>query len=379
MILATQINFGQNNLSPTGDVGIGTTNPVSKLTVNGSLTINGGLSNTLARPFIASGTLVNGEIRGYSNAGTGADDGFLRLSAGGGSSKIVKSYIDLTGYSTIPDMYSNIVFGTGGVERMRIDINGNIGIGIAAPKGKLDLAGQVISYNAAFGQTDVLTSTKNYANFGTNNHGSVLMSSNLYFSDNDFLKVANTHPTMSGGAILIPGNYQQNQGSILFYTNESGSVLADQNYTGAVSMTIRGNGNVGIGTINPDAKLAVNGTIHSKEVKVDVNIPVPDYVFAEDYKLKTLKEVEDYVKENSHLPEIPSAKEIDKNGLMLAEMNMALLKKIEELTLYAIEQEKKTETIMKYVQTQDKYIVDLNKSLLNQSERLKKLENKINL
>ncbi|HEX8016988.1 MAG TPA: hypothetical protein VF465_17275 [Flavobacterium sp.] len=54
---------------------------------------------------------------------------------------------------------------------------------------------------------------------------------------------------------------------------------------------------------------------------------VPDYVFANDYKLKSLQEIEEYIKKNSHMPEIPSAKEIEKNGLMLAEMNMSLLKK----------------------------------------------------
>ncbi|MNL17066.1 hypothetical protein D3C87_1381380 [compost metagenome] len=70
---------------------------------------------------------------------------------------------------------------------------------------------------------------------------------------------------------------------------------------------------------------------------------VPDYVFAEDYKLKSLQEIEDYIKENKHLPEIPSAKEIEKNGLMLAEMNMNLLKKIEEMTLYMIEMKKEIE------------------------------------
>ena len=98
---------------------------------------------------------------------------------------------------------------------------------------------------------------------------------------------------------------------------------------------------VGIGTASPDAELTVNGTIHTKEVKVDLRIPVPDYVFAKDYKLRTLNEVEAYIKANSHLPEIPSAQELEKNGLMLAEMNMNLLKKIEELTLYLIEQNKK--------------------------------------
>ncbi|MNX62476.1 hypothetical protein D3C86_934380 [compost metagenome] len=106
-------------------------------------------------------------------------------------------------------------------------------------------------------------------------------------------------------------------------------------------------GDVGIGTENPDAKLAVNGIIHSKEVKVDLNVPAPDYVFANDYKLRSLQEVENYVKQNSHLPEIPSAKEFGKNGIQLAEMNMALLKKVEELTLYIIQIEKNQKELEK--------------------------------
>lgn len=108
------------------------------------------------------------------------------------------------------------------------------------------------------------------------------------------------------------------------------------------------NGNVGIGTPNPDEKLTVKGKIHTQEVRVDMTGPlVPDYVFENDYKLKTLKEVEEYIKENKHLPEIPSAQEIEKNGLMLAEMNMTLLKKIEEMTLYMIEIKKENEEMKK--------------------------------
>ena len=118
-------------------------------------------------------------------------------------------------------------------------------------------------------------------------------------------------------------------------------------------------GNVGIGTENPDAKLAVNGTIHSKEVKVDLNVPAPDYVFDNDYKLRSLQEVENYVNQNSHLPEIPSAKEFEKNGIQLAEMNMALLKKVEELTLYAIEQNKRLDVIEKENKDLKKEIISI--------------------
>ncbi|WP_166923969.1 tail fiber protein [Flavobacterium poyangense] len=126
--------------------------------------------------------------------------------------------------------------------------------------------------------------------------------------------------------------------------------------TGAGNHYIQ-NGNVGIGTTVPDEKLTVKGKIHTQEVKVDMlGALVPDYVFAKDYKLKTLEEVETFIKENKHLPEIPSAQEIEKNGLMLAEMNMSLLKKMEEMTLYIIEIKKENE---------------------KQNEELKKLQKKL--
>lgn len=212
-------------ISSIGNIGIGTSAPVSKLSVAGSLTINGGLTNTAQRPLIAAATLTNGEIRGYSSSVNSADDGFLRLSAGGGTNASVKSYIDLSGYSTIPDMNKNIVFGTYGLERMRIDLNGNVGIG----------------------------------------------------------------------------------------TTTTGS-----------------------------HKLAVEGSIGAREIKVTAS-GWPDFVFKKNYDLPTLAEVEKYIAEKGHLENIPSEEEVLKNGINLGEMNAKLLQKIEELTLYSIQQNKKIE------------------------------------
>nr|WP_299170388.1 tail fiber protein [uncultured Allomuricauda sp.] len=113
------------------------------------------------------------------------------------------------------------------------------------------------------------------------------------------------------------------------------------------------NGKVGIGTLNPDTELTVKGNIHAEEVKVDLSVPGPDYVFKEGYHLKSLEEVQNYIKVHGHLPNIPSAKEMESNGIQLGEMNMKLLEKIEELTLYTLEQEKKIKEYKKEV-TQEK-------------------------
>ncbi|SFC82825.1 hypothetical protein SAMN05421747_13215 [Parapedobacter composti] len=108
-----------------------------------------------------------------------------------------------------------------------------------------------------------------------------------------------------------------------------------------------GSGNVGIGTDNPQAKLAVNGNILAKEVKVKTDISVPDYVFEPDYELPSLAEIEAYVKQHKHLPEVPSAADIQRDGLDLAAMNLLLLKKVEELTLHAIRQQQEIKELKK--------------------------------
>jgi hypothetical protein len=103
-------------------------------------------------------------------------------------------------------------------------------------------------------------------------------------------------------------------------------------------LTIMDNGNVGIGTLNPGTfRLAVEGKIGAREVRVTNSNPWPDYVFKENYHLKNLYALESYIKKNNHLPNIPSAQEVKENGIEVSQMNAKLLEKIEELTLYVIE------------------------------------------
>ncbi len=113
-------------------------------------------------------------------------------------------------------------------------------------------------------------------------------------------------------------------------------------------------GNVGIGTQNPDQKLTVKGKIHAEDVIVDMNVPA-DYVFEkyydnhssirEDYSMMNLNELEVFVRENKHLPEIPSGNQMTQDGVTLGDFQMKLLQKIEELTLYAISQHKEIEQL----------------------------------
>lgn len=107
---------------------------------------------------------------------------------------------------------------------------------------------------------------------------------------------------------------------------------------------------IGTGTLPSGYKLAVDGKIMAEEVHVQSSAYWPDYVFAPEYELMSLEETNAFIKENSHLPGIPSAAEVEAEGFDLAEMNKLLLKKIEELTLHTIEQQKEIEALKEKVQ-----------------------------
>lgn len=124
---------------------------------------------------------------------------------------------------------------------------------------------------------------------------------------------------------------------------------------------------VSIGTLNTNGyMLAVNGGIHAKKVNIDLT-GWPDYVFNQTYSLPLLNDVKYYIDKNHHLPEMPSAQEIEKNGLDVGEMNRLLMKKVEELTLYLLNSNKKINKQQESLNEQLK----INK---NQEKRMKKIE-----
>jgi hypothetical protein len=232
-------------------------------------------------------------------------------------------------YSSSDPSKSRFRFGSypgGGILTLQAD--GNVGIGVTSPKSKLDI-GTNYSDPSVYPNKITLWSAEenNYFGFGISE------------GDLDYFSQHNHR----------------------FHTGYNGT-------PGSEKMVIKSNGNVGIGITNPGSKLSVNGKIHTKEVKVDL-IGWSDFVFQTNYNLPTLLEVENHIKEKGHLKDIPSAKEVANSGILLGEMNAKLLQKIEELTLYTIQQEKE--------------IVDLNKlkykvkTLEKENESLKSLATKI--
>jgi hypothetical protein len=130
----TQNNSGLFWDNTNGRFGIGTNNPTARLNVaGGGVRLATGFGNSTSRPSLSTSSIGSYEIRGVGSI-TGntqndlADDGFLRLTAGGGSSVSSQSSIDISGFSTIPDMSNNIVMRTNGTERLRIDNGGNVNV-----------------------------------------------------------------------------------------------------------------------------------------------------------------------------------------------------------------------------------------------------------
>ncbi|UGU17908.1 tail fiber protein [Sinomicrobium kalidii] len=192
-----------------------------------------------------------------------------------------------------------------------VENNGNVGIGTTAPDGKLHVSSGTDG-DAIF----LLEADKDNSNE----------------ADNPLIQLR-----QDGDIIGVNMGFSENFGENIFGIGTRNTNTYGEKWDNFVINTT--NGNVGIGTASPDAKLAVNGIVHSKEVKVDLN-GWSDFVFKKEYNLPTLEEVEQHIKEKGHLKDIPGAEEVRENGIYLGEMDAKLLQKIEELTLYVIELKK---------------------------------------
>ena len=311
-----KLNFytaGTNRMTiaTDGNVGIGTVTPTAGLHIKNptsAMRITGNLTNSSVRPAVTT-TPGACEIRGASSM-DGADDGFLRLSAGGGSSVGSQTYIDLSGYSTVGDMSTNIIFGVLGSERMRIAGTGNVGIGTNNPIYRLQIeqgfsnnsnglfisntnygsmqglnismvnagSSYFSSYAAlqgfrsgvAAGSTPIcLQPSSGNVGIGVTNPGAILQINDNSVTSASFpLSIFSPNLAVGGEQYLLFGTASStaNQVQIGFRNVGAGSSFNYsfiQNFGVANAMCWRANGNVGIGITNPDVALHVVGGLRA--------------------------------------------------------------------------------------------------------------------
>jgi len=289
-------NDGYNNNS-SGKIGIGTSNPAYLLQLSSfAPRTRLGIDN-----LNSSGSRSSAINFTYNNGNTSAWELGNDIEANG-----TQSFY----------LYDNIAAAV----RLYFNTLGNVGIGTTSPTQLLTMPITSNGNGISLGTYSSL-SAGNFAFIGITGADGTFNSGNLTGNDNG-----------SAGMALVHTNGGLGSTELAFVTHNNGTDSRKR-------LRIDRFGNIGIGTTTPDAKLAVKGTVHTQEVKVDM-VGWNDFVFDKAYRIPTLSSVKNYIDQNHHLPEIPSEAEVIKNGVNVGEMLKLQTKKIEELTLYLIELQK---------------------------------------
>jgi len=325
-LAVTCISYSQTNTFPlSGNVGIGTTSPIAPLHIyDGGTNYNNSEILSLQTSYNSNSaikaltwrdpTAITGQIATYF------DGTHVNMSFG---------HLYNSGYQTN--------------DLMTIMGNGNVGIGTASPSA---------AFQIVRGGTN---SGTDYASMQITSRGSGSIYGPIVYLNGTSGTGGRMWGVVSSGAL---------DASV---TGAAGNFAIYDGTVGTSRLVINSSGNVGIGTINPGSyRLAVNGGIHSQSVNVDLT-DWSDYVFKKEYQLPTLNQVKTYIDKNHHLPDMPSEQEVIKEGINLGEMNKLLTKKVEELTLYLIQQKEEND---KQLRAQQKQIDEL-KQLLSSSKQSK--------
>ena len=316
-------------------------------------------------------TSTNGDAYRFGNVGIGTgatapltqlhinsdNYGSILLGEGGPGGVVITKELD-----NRLAFWNNGIYGQNQIQRFTILQNGNIGIGPIIPLAQLHINngnyGAILLGDGGPGGVGITKELDNRLAFWNNGTYGQSQSERLTILQNGNVGIGTSMPLAQ-----LHINNNNNYGSILLGDGGPGGVAITKELDNRIAIwnngiygqsqaerfTILQNGNVGIGTSNPGSfKLAVEGKIVAREIQVTLANPFPDYVFGSSYKLRSLYTLENYINQNKHLPGIPSAVEVEKKGgVELGEMNRKLLEKIEELTLYIIEINKKVEKLEK--------------------------------
>lgn len=267
--LTTIIVYSQTNkIEQTGNVGIGTITPLSKLNI-----VHQTESSDKGALIIGNGSAPNLRF-GYNT-----------------------TYSWIQAHGTAP-LYINEL----GNDLILNRSAGNVGIGTTTPTNKLDVRGSITIDNGVGAAIFTGTGTVEL-----NRYLSLLNSTGLGSASG-----------LKAGGILVSDAYA--------YANP-----------GKNDLVVKGNVSVGT-TSSQGHKLAVAGSVIAESVTVKLKSAWPDYVFEDNYKMKSLTEIEAFIKTNKHLPGMPNQKQVKEEGVNLGEMNRKLLEKVEELTLYLIQE-----------------------------------------
>jgi hypothetical protein len=311
------------SITPSGNVGVGTTTPSGGLEVLGQ---SNGDQLIISRNVLGASEGPGITFKNIINSGTIEKIGGIESQLKSGSTGAVAGSLNLF-----------TINNSNKVNAICITPNGNVGVGTPTPSGGLEVLNQsngdqlVISRNVLGANQGPGITFKNMTNSGI------------------IEKIGGIESQLkSGSAGAVAGSLN------LFTINNSTKVDA---------ISVAPDGNVGIGTADTKGyKLAINGKIRSSEIKVETD-NWPDYVFELKYHLISLPELKNYIDQNKHLPELPTAEEVTKNGINLGQIVKLQTKKIEELTLYLIEKDKQFDNLRKDSLRQQQQLNELKHQL----------------
>jgi len=346
---------------------------ISLISVSSILTMNAQWTGTTTTSNVGVGTTTPStklEIVGSSQTGDEL-----------GTFKLKSSTIGQFMYIGYDDRYSagymqSVKPGTNQQNILLAPVGGNVGIGVNSPDRKLTVAGQigVINGSVVFNNSGKLWDISSNGNSLAFNESGI--QTPLFLQAGGNVGIATSSPSTK---LEIVGSSQAGDelGTFKLKSSTAGQFMYigyDDRYSAGFIQSVKpgsaqqnlllapNGGNIGVGTTSPAYKLDVCGTIRAKEVKVDLlGTCVPDFVFKSNYRLMDLKELEQFVKTNQHLPEIAPEKEMAENGVNMKEMQMKLLQKMEEMTLYIIEQNKKLEQQNEKITALENVVAEMKK------------------